>query len=306
MKYTHLPVAGMALAAIAGSSRAQTFAVNSDVRPAIVNSRVVTQSIDDETDETLTSVRVFSYSFQEDPIEPYFLNDPGFNAVFGSGLTQGTQLNFSVLSNLRYWNGTGAAGFGETVGQARLRINRASTNVFVTGSSPAQNGFAIANVSSGGVMHAHLNTFLEDPTGTPATGIYFAAIDVGNTAAGIARSLPVYLLFNNGAAPAAFTRARSYVAQPFAGDVNFDGDVNTRDFNVLAHHFGQSGRNWLQGDLSEDGLVSSADFNLLLGGYGQHTVAPPLGAIVPEPAAAGFVILSTCLLRRARRINSLL
>jgi len=285
-----------------GISQAQTFAVNSDVQPTVVNSRITTNAhAHDGT--SLSNVRVFSYSFQEDPFDPFYLNDPGFNSFVGSGLPQGSQLNFKVLSGLRYWNGSGAVGFGDTPYTEQLRMNRGTTSVIVNNSTTSQNGFAIANIASGGTMHAHLNTFLERTDVAPTNGIYLVAIDVGNTGAGIARSLPTYLVFNNSALPASFNRARAYVTQPLTGDANFDGAVDTRDFNLLAANFGQTGQNWLGGDFNEDGVVNSIDFSLFLGGYGQHTVVP-LGAVVPEPSAAVLLIPGSCLLRRARRINS--
>jgi len=285
---------------------AQTFVTGADIRPAVVNSRIVTQAHNDLTNQDLTNVRVFSYQFQLDMSDPYYLNDPGFNAVIGSGLPQGSQLNFGVLSSLRYWNGTGATGFGDTLSQEKLRINRAQTNVNVTSTSGAQNGFAIANVSSGGAMHSHLNTFLERDAGAvPANGIYLAAIDVGSTGAGIARSLPVYLMFNNGAGETAFSAARNYVLFPLPGDVDFDGHVDTIDFNLLAGSFGQTGRNYLNGDFNENGTVDSTDFSIFTSGYGRQTPEPASpGTTVPEPAGLCLILSGSFLLRRARRINT--
>lgn len=290
---------------LCGTTHAQTFAASADIRPAVVNSRVVTQAHNDTTNEDLTNVRVFSYQFQIDTFDPYFLNDPGFNAILGSGLPQSSQLNFNVLSSFRYWNGIGAVGFGNTTDQEQLRVNRGATNVFINQTSGAQNGFAIANVSSGGAMHSHLNTFLVgNGTNLPTNGIYFTAIDVGNTGAGIARSLPTYLIFNNGASAAALDAARNYVLHPLSGDVNFDGRVNTIDFNILASNFGVSSRNYLQGDLNENGTVDSTDFSIFTSGYGQQTPsASSLGAVVPEPSALSVILLGSLLLRRARRMN---
>jgi hypothetical protein len=60
-------------------------------------------------------------------------------------------------------------------------------------------------------------------------------------------------------------------------DANYDGQVNTSDFNALAQHFNQSGATFTGGDFNGDGKVNALDFNLL---------ATNFGAAVPTAAAA--------------------
>ena len=45
---------------------------------------------------------------QQDPLDPYFTQDPGFNAPAASGLPPGSVLSYSILSSLTYWSGIGA------------------------------------------------------------------------------------------------------------------------------------------------------------------------------------------------------
>jgi hypothetical protein len=284
----------------AGSLLGQTFTIDADVRPAVVNARVVTQAHDDVTGEDISNVRVFSFAFQEDPADPYFISDPGFSAIIGSGLPQGSQLNFNALGSLRFWNGSGAVGFGNTANHEQLRINRGAADVYFSDGSGPQNGFAIANVSAGGVMHAHLNTFLlGNDSYSPTDGLYLAALDVGCTDAGIARSLPTYFVFNNGAPADALDRALNYLVHPLGGDINFDGRVNTVDFNILAQHFGTGSATYLDGDLNENGIVDSTDFAIFLSGYGQSTV-PVSSTAVPEPTMLALIGWCAVFLKRKR------
>jgi hypothetical protein len=68
---------------------------------------------------------------------------------------------------------------------------------------------------------------------------------------------------------------------PLPGDANGDDRVNLADFNLLAAHFGRSGRGVASGDANFDGLVNLSDFNLLAGHFGQELAAS--AAVAPEP-----------------------
>src|SRR5262249_26229113 len=65
----------------------------------VVNQQVVTNGFDDDTSVFQAKMRVFNYSFQEDPGDPFFTQDPGFNALANNGLPgTGTDINgFSVV-----------------------------------------------------------------------------------------------------------------------------------------------------------------------------------------------------------------
>ena len=63
---------------------------------------------------------------------------------------------------------------------------------------------------------------------------------------------------------------RTLARLPLPGDVNGDGAVNLRDFNILAGNFGRtSGVTRSTGDLNGDGRVDLQDFNLLAGNFGK-------------------------------------
>jgi hypothetical protein len=89
------------------------------------------------------------------------------------------------------------------------------------------------------------------------------------------------------------------MADAIPGDANFDGAVNSDDFNVLATNFGTSGKWWGRGDFNFDGLVNSDDFNLLATNFGLS------GGLtsVPEPATGvgGILAFGVLGLRRCRK-----
>src|SRR5258707_1473336 len=97
----------------ASAARAQPIPVTgSDLLPKVVSNKLVTGAHFDPTGEDLDNVRVFGWAFQSDPLDPYFIQDPGFNAPAGSGLPGGTAFGFDLLSSLTYWNGSGIPTFG--------------------------------------------------------------------------------------------------------------------------------------------------------------------------------------------------
>ena len=85
----------------------------------------------------------------------------------------------------------------------------------------------------------------------------------------------------------------------YEGDVNLDGSVNVADLGILASNWQRSG-NWSRGDFNYDGTVDTIDFNILAANFG--ATAPATGALVPEPAAVGALVL-LCLLP-TRRVRS--
>jgi len=71
------------------------------------------------------------------------------------------------------------------------------------------------------------------------------------------------------------------------GDTGLTGSVGFTDFMRMTQHFTQSGQTWGRGDFNYDGSVNSADFNLLQPNYGQALPAPaqtPVVSVLPTPA----------------------
>jgi hypothetical protein len=91
----------------------------------------------------------------------------------------------------------------------------------------------------------------------------------------------------------------------YLGDATMDGKVDTRDFNSLAGGFG-SGSVWTSGDFDYSGSVDSVDFNLLLANYGKSLpiASAALGAVVPEPASTGLLLVGAAGLLARRRAGN--
>lgn len=86
----------------------------------------------------------------------------------------------------------------------------------------------------------------------------------------------------------------------YAGDSNFDGRVNTLDFNLLASNYGGEGKLWTSGDFNYDGVTDSLDFTMLLGNYGKQMPMTSLGVVVPEPASASALLFASIFLGHRR------
>lgn len=274
------------------------YVISADARPRVASGKIVTDAFDDSTGTLLSNVRTFGWRFQTIPGSPYFLQDPGFNAVSSSGLPGGSQLGFNVTRGLSYWSGAGNLGFGPTISGESLSFNFGAGTVQISSTTGAQSGFNFVTISPSGTAHRHLNSELIAGTQpTPAQGVYFTSIRLTNTGVPAA-SDALFLLFNNGAAPADFSRALNYVANPFPGDADFSGIVNISDFATLAANFNRSGDVfWYDGDFNADYAVNISDFSLLAANFNQSAPAPLLRA-VPEPSIISVVLLSLAALCR--------
>lgn len=277
------------------------FVIAADARPRVASGKIVTDAFADSTGTLLSNVRTFGWQFQTIPGSPYFLQDPGFNAVSSSGLPGGSLLGFNVTRGLSYWNGTGSVGFGPTAAGESLSFNFGAGTVNISSTTGAQSGFNFVTISGSGTAHRHLNSELISGTQpTPTQGAYLTSIRL-TSSGGPAASDALFLLFNNGAAPADFSRALNYVANPFPGDADFSGTVNISDFAALAANFNRSGEVfWYDGDFNADYAVNISDFSLLAANFNQSAPAS-LARAVPEPSIISVSLVSLATLCRRRR-----
>ena len=112
-----------------------------DVVPYQLNGRLVTGGEDDVTGEIQIAERVYGYNFDEVQSHPFIITDPGFNngtsftvGVFpGDGLLPASKdLEFTLLTNLQYWDGTGSVSFAAAPALVSLGLNH---DLVVDGSS---------------------------------------------------------------------------------------------------------------------------------------------------------------------------
>lgn len=197
--------------------------------------------------------------------------------------------------------------------------------VWARGSGSATAGFSVFNLTDPSGFTAGLdldavNVFGDSPRLSAAVGAF------SNLAAGNAQTYQATLDTSSlGVLSTAYTLMLSDQDLPGAtglgsmlltlsarvavgGDANLDGSVNLSDFNILAAHFGTSGRDWFGADFNRDGLVNLGDFNILAANFG-FSMAPAgptprdwstLASVVPEPAGLSLlaITLLPCLWRR--------
>ena len=298
-------------------AQAQTFQTSgSDFLPRVVNDQIVTDSHNDPQNFNVANVRVSPYVFGLIDGDPYFTQDPGFNAPAGSNLPGGGILSFNIDSHLFYWNGIGkvtlsAPPAGESL-QYTFGINTrtisgatgASADAEFTADAVVQPGFFIGTVNPDGSLHKHLNAFLlnsagsADPGSTPppSPGVYFASIELTDSVTSIARSPQLYVLYSEGMNTCQQVDARVWlrdhyapgtnlVFAPGAGDINLDGKVNFTDLVALAANYGSNNAAWCDGDLNSDGKVNFADLVILAAHYGaSHSTNPTTAVAASFPA----------------------
>lgn len=89
------------------------------------------------------------------------------------------------------------------------------------------------------------------------------------------------------------------------GDIDGDGFVGLTDINFVLRNWNQNvtAGDESMGDVTNDGFVGIEDLNVILSNWNAGTLLPPSAgiAIVPEPAAATFMlVLAGVMLRRVR------
>jgi hypothetical protein len=188
-----------------------------DVSPAwsgVAGQPIVTHGYSDDLNAFTSPMRVFHFAF-DDPSTPNTTGDPGFHALAvgssalpaGSGLPNGDQLTFDVLSNLEIWNGSsyGPAPAGVTLSL----ISQRDPNLMVPTVTTGAQSFVIATI--GGVfngttystgdqgLHEHLTSVLSGPGGSnPTDGIYLFEMDLRMANdANVGTSLPYFVIYDH-------------------------------------------------------------------------------------------------------------
>ncbi len=196
-----------------------TFAQHADIRPYVENGRILTAGFVDATSTEFPDMRVFGYDFGEDPSDPFFTQDPGFNAAAGSGLPSGSQLLFNIVgagslglpANLSYWDGTGDVSFSQTLAGETLELSFGIQSRIADDSTSFVAGFNLQTVTANGSIHRHLNAFLNGGGGDPTEGIYLLPLELASSDPTIAKSLPFFVVYNNGLSEALHDVAMDWV-----------------------------------------------------------------------------------------------
>ena len=211
------------LAIVLSLLAATACAQHSDIRPYLSGGQIQTSGYVDSTSTNLPGMRVFGYDFGEDPSQPYFAQDPGFNAGTTSGLPGGSQLLFNIAgagslglpANLSYWNGAGEVAFAGVPSGETLTLNFGSQSRIADNSTSSVTGFSLQTVLASGAVHRHLNAFLNGSGGDPAAGVYLLALELESSDVAITKSLPFFVVYNNGLSEDAHDQAIGWVHDTF-------------------------------------------------------------------------------------------
>ena len=175
-----------------------------DIAPGVVASKIVTGSYEDTSNEYVPPpVSVFNFEFGgDDPLQPFFTVDPGFHSnppVAGAvPFIANATLKFNILSNLKYWNGSGAQVFGPVPAGTSLALDLGSTrHVDIgTGETLPKAGFLIGTSDAQGNLHEHLESTLSKAVGDPLPGVYQFEMELYTDAAGITKSDPIFITYS--------------------------------------------------------------------------------------------------------------
>ncbi len=222
MRISSLLVTSLTLAATGAMAQAE---VHFDISPMLDNGRIVTNGVthastvnpwtEQDTSPNAFNYyqhdyRVFAYELGEDPLFPTSSNDPGLNTETGSyvledgstinltgtGLPLGSVLSFTVLTNLQYWHGSG---FGAVPDGETLKIEYGDVRTIGTGTGELA-PLPIKTFTSNSNIHLHLDAELFGSLvpASPTAGIYMLAAKFQSSDAGVADSLPFWLVYNFG------------------------------------------------------------------------------------------------------------
>jgi hypothetical protein len=260
-------------------------------------------------------------------------------AVAGSFMNSGTAILGGTQNwahGATFFNTAGAAAFQTDAGSASsstLAVNLSSGNV--TLASPQH--WAGLTITGGILDISNEHLFLSYGSSDPISTIYsyLKAGCAGGTWAGATGITSFTAAASGGRYGVGFADGKDGVVAGLSsgqievkytllGDANLDGTVNGTDFSILAANFGLGETNWDQGNFLYGSSVNGSDFSALAGNFGQgdsgadaavsqsdivaldaFAVAndlplPTIGS-VPEPAAAGLVVLSTMVCLASRR-----
>jgi hypothetical protein len=161
----------------------------------------------------ILGLKVFGYDFGENPLDPYIIGDPGFNngtaATVGIAPNDGVLPANSVLSiapitNLLFWDGTGAVNFAAAPLNVQLGFKRGSITGLLSGTGLDAAFPTIGSTGAAGRLHVHTESqLLYSGDANPALpnapdGVYAFGALLSLSAGGAAPSDPIYFVFNNG------------------------------------------------------------------------------------------------------------
>jgi len=192
--------------------------------------QIALNAYQDDLQLEVENVRVFAYEFGEEIGQPFFLPDPGFHPLRGSGFTTDSLVGFQLTAPLSFWNGVGSVGpasFGALPNLESISLGFGPGLVVVSGATvPSPAGYNFGVIDAFGEFDDHLETYLLGAGGTtlapgaPTAGIYLLSLRVTSSTPGVLASETAYLLFANGEFEEQLDEAKLFVRDTFAPGTN--------------------------------------------------------------------------------------
>jgi hypothetical protein len=192
MRYYRYFVMGL-LAAAPCVAFAQGFP--GDVVPYPQNGQITIGGYDHYTAPPVASPleRVHLYDFAQDPSQPNFITDPGFDNLAGfPPLIPGQPLSFHLTTDLLYWNGTGGVSFAPAPSPTSLTLSLGSLSTVIDGDSVSGNFSVIQFADVNGRLHTHVGSTID---ATAPEGIYMIGMTLHFP--GFIDSKPFYVMYND-------------------------------------------------------------------------------------------------------------
>jgi hypothetical protein len=178
-----------------------------DVLLRPVGNTVVTGSYNDDTMSIVSmNERVFGAEFGENPAEPNFADEPGFQSF--DPAFDGLEWTFAYVDAVRVWNGSN---FDDVAPHTvTMRFGGLSTPATESPTTPGATvpGFSLP-VPVGG-FHDHLDITYNGPEDATSDGIYLIALTASVT--GFDASDPFYFVMNRGLSEEDHEAAEEFVA----------------------------------------------------------------------------------------------
>lgn len=266
-----LRVPHFAFATVCSAASCASIAVaqhGGDIGLAVSDGAIVTHELSGVDPELGPLSRLFLGELGEAG-SPHFANEPGFDSLPGT-FQVGSRVGIQFTAQLLVWDGAGfvpTSDAGPLAGE-RMRASFATLST-TTGEGPVA-GFDLA-VQPNGAWHRHLSWTLLPAVGAaePDAGVYLVQFQMYSTDPSVAASLPLAILFNDGASEEDHESAYAAALPLFnaahcPADLNGSGTVDGADLGALLAAWGLGGA----ADLTGDGVVNGADLGSLLADWG--------------------------------------
>jgi hypothetical protein len=187
---------------LAGVASPASLATGFDVLVSFQGGTITTGGFDDDTTESIESLRVFEADLGEFPAPPGFADDPGFRAFT---LPTGVSVGFDIVDGLRKWNGSD---FGDLATETMILSKGLTTVAAPSTDLGFAAGFAVATADGSGGFDDHPEYELAPGA---SAGIYLLTLTLWTDAPGVGDSAPIWFVFNNGLDEADHEAAAAWV-----------------------------------------------------------------------------------------------